>query len=301
MRAGAGHPEPGAAARPAARPLAVRIEGLRIRVNAFPDPPNGPGGDDIPKMGGSGRGLEVSINRLVIQGGEFVLNHDRVPLDLDLPEFHGRLVDEPGQGLRGHVCFRPGDLRFGSGPELSLGTEMDLRFNRGLLTVEAGRVYTTGTDLGYQGRMRLRQSTPGPVQPRAARSTSPILEKHVMRSGLGLEGTGRWDGVLAVDGSRLRIEGRMDGTAGAFLGAAVPRFAGRVAYDGNGLRIRELDLESLGGAGATGRSTSPRVRPAGLACGSRAPSSRPTRRDCFGSSSAWELPALAPRPPGPWT
>jgi autotransporter translocation and assembly factor TamB len=227
----------------------IRIAGLRIRVNAFPDPPNGPGGDDIPKMGGGGgRGLEVSVSRLVIQGGEFVLNHDRVPLDLDLPEFHGRLGDERGQGLRGHMSFRPGELRFGSAPNLPLGTEMDVRFKEGLLTVEAGRLYTTGTDLGYQGRLRLSNrpqgqfSLSGPVD-------LAILEKHVMRSGLGFEGAGRWNGVLAVDGSRLRIEGRMDGTAGAFLGVAVPRFAGRVAYDGNGLRIRELDLESLGGQG----------------------------------------------------
>ena len=227
----------------------IRIAGLRIRVNAFPDPPNGPGGDDIPKMGGgSGRGLEVSVSRLVIQGGEFVLNHDRVPLDLDLPEFHGRLADEKGQGLRGHVSFRPGELRFGSAPNLLLGTEMDLRFNQGLLIVEAGRVYTTGTDLGYQGRLRLSNRPQGQFNLSGAVDLR-VLEKHVMRSGLGLEGACRWNGVLAVDGSRLRIEGRMDGTAGAFLGVAVPRFAGRVAYDGNGLRIRDLDLESLDGHG----------------------------------------------------
>jgi autotransporter translocation and assembly factor TamB len=225
----------------------IRIAGLRIRINAFPDPPNGPGGDDIPKMGGgSGRGLEVSVSRLVIVGGEFMLNHDRVPLDLDLPEFHGRLVDERGQGLRGHVSFRPGELRFGSAPNLSLGTEMDLRFNRGLLTVEAGRVYTTGTDLGYQGRLRLSNRPQGQFNLSGPIDLA-VLEKHVMRSGLGLQGTGRFNGVLAVDGSRLRVEGRMDGVDGAFRGTAVRRFAGRVAYDGNGLRIRELDVESLGG------------------------------------------------------
>ena len=225
----------------------IRIAGLRIRINAFPDPPNGPGGDDIPKMGGgSGRGLEVSVSRLVIAGGEFMLNHDRVPLDLDLPEFHGRLVDERGQGLRGHVSFRPGELRFGAAPNLSLGTEMDLRFNRGLLTVEAGRVYTTGIDLGYQGRLRLSNRPQGQFNLSGPVDLA-VLEKHVMRSGLGLEGTGRWDGVLAVDGSRLRVEGRMDGVDGAFRGTAVRRFSGQVAYDGNGLRIRELDVESLGG------------------------------------------------------
>src|SRR5262249_26007362 len=67
----------------------VRLEGPRIHIHAFPDPPRGPGGDDIPRLGGgSGGGLDVSINRLVIQGGEFSLDHERVPLDLDLPDFH---------------------------------------------------------------------------------------------------------------------------------------------------------------------------------------------------------------------
>jgi hypothetical protein len=34
----------------------VRVEGLLLRIRAFPSPPLGPGGDDIPKIGGGGRG-----------------------------------------------------------------------------------------------------------------------------------------------------------------------------------------------------------------------------------------------------
>jgi hypothetical protein len=43
----------------------VRVEGLRVRIRAFPNPPLGPGGDDIPKLGGGvgGRGLEISVER----------------------------------------------------------------------------------------------------------------------------------------------------------------------------------------------------------------------------------------------
>ena len=73
----------------------VRIDGLKLRIHAFASPPGGPGGDDIPKLGGSGgggRGLGVAIERLVIANGEFLLDHERVPLDLDLPEFRGRLL-----------------------------------------------------------------------------------------------------------------------------------------------------------------------------------------------------------------
>ena len=91
----------------------VRLEGLTLRIHAFPSPPLGPGGDDIPKLGGGGRrgGLGVSIERLVIVGGEFQLDHERVPLDLDLPEFKGRLLGRAEGGVEGHLSFEPGRLR----------------------------------------------------------------------------------------------------------------------------------------------------------------------------------------------
>ncbi len=228
----------------------VKLEGPQIRIHAYPDPPLGRGGDDIPRLGGSGGrggGLDVSIARLVIQGGEFRLDHDRVPLDLDLPGFHGRLQGRPGGGLQGHVSFGPGPLRFGNAPELPIGTEIDLSFYRGQLTVDAARLYGEGTDLTYTGRLRFSGRPQGQFN-LEGQVDLRLLERHVLRSGLGLEGASRFDGVLSVDGSRLRIEGRMEGTAGRFLGVDVPRYASDVAYDGpSGLRLRGLELESLGG------------------------------------------------------
>src|SRR5262245_39494760 len=81
----------------------VKVESPHIRIHAYPDPPQGRGGDDIPRLGGEakGGGLDVRIGRLVIQGGEFRLDHDRVPLDIDLPDFRGRLVARPAGGLQG--------------------------------------------------------------------------------------------------------------------------------------------------------------------------------------------------------
>jgi translocation and assembly module TamB len=242
----------------------VKLEEPRIRIHAFPDPPKGRGGDDIPRLGGrggSGRWLDVSISRLVIQGGEFRLDHDRVPLDVDLPDFRGRLQGRPGGGLQGRVSFGPGPLRFGTAPELPIGTDIDLSFHRGLLTVESARLYGEGTDLAYTGRLRFsgrpqgQFNLKGPVDLR-------LLDKHVLRSGFGLEGATRFDGVLSVDGSRLRIEGRMEGTVGRFLGEDVPRYAGEVSYDGpSGLRLRGLDVDSLGGRGVLDVDVPPAPRP----------------------------------------
>jgi hypothetical protein len=227
----------------------VRVEGLRLRIHAFPAPPLGPGGDDIPKLGGGGgRGVQVGIQRLVIVGGEFVLNHARVPLDLDLPDFHGRLSGRPEGGVAGRLSFGPGRLRMGTGPELPVGTEIDVVVRQGLLTVEGARLFAEKTDLAYRGRIRLsgrpqgQLSLEGPVD-------LAVLERYVFRSGLGLAGAARWNGLLSIDGSRLRIEGRMRGVDGAFMGTPVPRYASWLSYDGaEGLVMRDLDVDALGGS-----------------------------------------------------
>ncbi len=226
----------------------VRVEGLRLRINAFPSPPLGPGGDDIPKMGGGrGGGLQVSIQRVVIVGGEFILNHERVPLDVDLPDFHGRLVGRAEGGLAGHISFQPGRLQMGSAPPLPVGTEIDVVVHRGVVDVQGARLVAEKTNLAYRGRIRLggrpqgQLSLDGPVD-------LAVLEKHVFRTGLGLHGAASWRGLLSIDGSRLRIEGRMEGVGGAFMGVAVPRFASGLSYDGSsGLVMRDLDVDALGG------------------------------------------------------
>jgi hypothetical protein len=227
----------------------VRVEGLRLRIRAFPSPPLGPGGDDLPKIGGGGRGggLQSAIQRLVIVGGEFVLNHERVPLDLDLPDFRGRLGGRPEGGLAGHVSFGPGHLKMGIAPELPVGTEIDVVVHRGVVDVQGGRLVAEKTNLAYKGRIRLagrpqgQLSLEGPVD-------LAVLEKHVFRSGLGFEGAARFKGLLSIDGSRLRIEGHVEGTGGAFRGLAVPRFTSWLSYDGTaGLVMRDLDAEALGG------------------------------------------------------
>jgi len=228
----------------------VRVDGPRLRINAFPDPPAGPGGDDIPRLGGGGRrGLQIVIDRLVIVGGEFLLDHERVPLDLDLPDFHGRLAARPGGGLAGHLSFEPGRLKMGSAPELPVGTEIDLSLHRGLLTVEGARLTAENTNLSYRGRLRLAGRPQGQLALDGAIDLQ-VLERHVFRSGLGFAGAARWAGLLSIDGSRLRIEGRMDGAAGRFMNVEVPRFATSLSYDGtSGLLLRDLAVSALGGSG----------------------------------------------------
>ena len=136
----------------------------------------------------------------------------------------------------------------GDAPELPVGTEIDVVVHRGVVDVQGARLVAEKTNLAYHGRIRLsgrpqgQLSLEGPVD-------LAVLERHVFRSGLGFEGAARWNGLLSIDGSRLRIEGRMEGTGGAFMGVAVPRFAGWLSYDGTtGLVMRDLDVDALGGS-----------------------------------------------------
>ena len=189
----------------------------------------------------------MGIERLVIVGGEFQLDHARVPLDLDLPGFRGRLESRPEGGVAGHVSFGPGTMRFGGAPLMPLGTEIDLVIHRGLLTVEGARLIGERINLAWRGRLRLGRDPRGQFRLEGPVDLA-VLERHVFRSGLGFAGTAEWNGLVSIDGPRLRIEGLVEGAGGLFRGAAVPRFRSWLSYDGTeGLVMRDLDLEAFGG------------------------------------------------------
>ena len=84
----------------------VRIERPIVRVQAFAS-----GGDNLPRLHMGDRGmLGVRIRRLTIEGGELILDHERVPLELDLPELTGRLSARRAGVLAGEVSLGPGEL-----------------------------------------------------------------------------------------------------------------------------------------------------------------------------------------------
>jgi hypothetical protein len=221
----------------------VRVERLTARINAFPQ-----GGDDIPKMGGGrGGGPALRVGRLIIERSEFILNHERIPLDMDLPNFRGRLLSGPGRPLAGRISFGPGRLQFGSAPLLPFATDLNLRVEGALITVESARMDAYGLELAYQGRIRMAARPQGQFTIGGAVDLD-ALDRHVMRTGLGIKGAAHWDGLISVDGSKLRIEGKVEGTQGAFDGVPVPRFAGEVAWDGDGLHVKGMDIDALGGS-----------------------------------------------------
>lgn len=223
----------------------LRVQGLTLRIHAFPQ-----GGDDIPRVAGGkgGGGGEVRIRRLIFEDSEIVIDHDRVPLDLDLPDFHGRLAARRRGVLAGRISFGPGRLRFGTAPPLEVGTEFDLVAEGPLLEVESGHVRGEKIDLAYSGQIRIAKDPVGEFALNGPADLG-VLDRHVFQTGFGMEGDAGFTGTLSVDGPRLRIKGQLEGTAGMFDGVPVPRYSGEVGKDEHGTHLRGLEVETLGGAG----------------------------------------------------
>jgi hypothetical protein len=233
---------------PRLRPLWARrtewaslaIHGAVVRINAWRD-----GGDDIPKLSpGEGGRAGVRIGRLRLEDSVVEVNHERVPLDVELPDFNGHL--EGGSGtLRGRVAFGPGAVRFGDNPPLTFSVHADLAVRGARIAVETGRIEAEGTSLTYRGALdvaplRGEFEVHGPVD-------LAMLETYVVHTGFHLQGRARYDGTASLTGSRLRLAGEIRGDAGSFDGIPVPRYAGRVAWDREGVHVTGLEVVALGG------------------------------------------------------
>ena len=276
-------------AAPSLRPLwdrrlllrVLEIERPTIRVNAFRD-----GTDDLPpiRTGDGPAGMQVRIGRLTIRGGEVIVDHQRVPLDLDLPGFEGQLRQGAGRALAGRLAFGPGDVRFGDNPPLALTTTIDLSVEGPRVTVTSGRLRAEGSDLSYRGVLQIAPLrgdfvVRGPVD-------LAVLDRHVLRTGFGVRGDARYDGAVLLDGSRLGVRGRLEGTAGSFAGTPVPRYGGEVVWDERGVHLRGFDVEALGGAAVLEVDVPPVPGPARLSGQIQAMDGEALSRLVFGTGSA---------------
>jgi hypothetical protein len=239
-------------AAPSLRPLAdrrldlyeLRVVGPRIRVRAYEE-----GGDDIPRLRLGERGsAEMRVRRLVVERGELWLDHRRVPLDLDLPAFEGRLVQRGPGVLAGRLSIGPGDARFGAAPPIPLSTSMDLAVRDGLVSIETARLHGPKTDLVYRGQVRVLPSIRGDLELSGGIDLG-VVDRHVLATGLDLDGAAHFQGWARIEGSRLRLGGRLSGTDGRFDGLDVARYSGDVAWDAGGVRLRTFSASFLGGSG----------------------------------------------------
>ncbi len=239
-------------AAPSLRPLweqrldlyELRAVGPRIRVRAFTE-----GGDDIPKLRfGPRAAAEFRIRRLLIEGGELWVNHERVPLDLDLPSFEGRLAQGGPGMLGGRIAFGPGEARFGDAPPVSLSTTMDLAVRDGIFSIESARLHGPRTDLVYRGQLRLAPRIRADLEVSGALDLD-VVDRHVLRTDFALQGAAHFQGWVRVEGSKVQLGGRLSGTEGAFDGIDVPRYSGDVGWNADGVHLRDFGASFLGGRG----------------------------------------------------
>jgi translocation and assembly module TamB len=230
----------------------LHLQGLRVHVEAYEK-----GGDDLPRLRLPPGGGQARLGRLVVQDAEVVVDHRRVPLALDLPDVHGTLFADAGGALTGRLSFGAGDVRVAGRPPLRLASEIQMSLRGGRLEVPSARLQSEKTDLNWRGTLVLSPAlrgeftVVGPVD-------LQVLDRHVLASGLGLSGHARYEGQLLVAGSKLELDGRVEGTQGEFDGIAVPRYSGAVSWKEGRLRLRDLQISALGGTGTVSVDLPPR-------------------------------------------
>jgi translocation and assembly module TamB len=221
----------------------LTLQGLRVHVQAYEG-----GGDDLPPFRLPAGGSEARIGRLVVEEAELVVDHQRVPLALDLPDVQGTLQTAAGGGLAGRLAFGAGSVRVGDRDALQVASDVDLVLRQGRIDVTRGRLVTEKTDLSYRGTVQLaggvrgRFTVSGPVD-------LAVMDRHVMESGFGLRGHARYVGELHIEGSRLELQGRLQGTQGEFDGVAVARYAGELTWKQGRLQVRDLAVSAMQGQG----------------------------------------------------
>lgn len=222
----------------------LEIEKPRMSLQVFPD-----GSTDLPGLEASGgpSSREVSIGKLVVSKGEFLLNDQKIPLDLDWPNFEAALVADAKNLLQGNISAGPGPMRFGDLPAQDARFEMGIRFADSTLFVDRGSFSGAGgTTLSIGGSLDFHKQPKGELR-FAGPFDLETFDQRVIATGLDLKGIVQTRAVLLVDDGKLSLNAAIKGQRGSFDSIPIEAFAANLEWNGADLRLKDLNVETLGG------------------------------------------------------
>jgi autotransporter translocation and assembly factor TamB len=223
----------------------LELESPRISIQIFPD-----GSTDLPRPGGGGSSSrELSIGKLVVGKGELFLNEQRIPLEIDWPEFAATLAaDNEGNPSRfqGDISAGPGPMRFGDLPAQDARFEVNVGLAHSTLSLDHGMLTTGATNLSFAGSLDLHDAPKGEVG-----VSGPFdlenFDHRIVATGLGLKGIAQTKGVVSVEPGKISLAATLRGDHGSYDTLPIDVFSAGLTWDGADLRLKDLVLDALGG------------------------------------------------------
>ncbi len=152
----------------------VVIERPRFDLRIYPDgSTNLP---DLPESGGGRRQLEVRLDALLVHAGEFSLNDQAIPLDLDAHQVHARLVRARGGKLRGDAIVERVGLVLPHARPIPVSVSGSIVLGPAGIEIESGRARAPGLEATASGPIGWGAAHRGDLRFAADGSTSILKQ-----------------------------------------------------------------------------------------------------------------------------
>lgn len=220
----------------------------RFSVQVFKD-----GSNDLPGMASSkspdAGGRRVRIGKFVVRAGDLNLNDQEVPVEFDLPEFQTAVASDAANRVSGDLHAGPGTLRFGALPALRSGVSLAFRFADSVLHLEKGAFTADASNLSFAGDIDVHGTPKGSL-----RLSGPFdlesFERSISGSKLALKGIAQTSGTLTIANGHATLDATLRGENGSYDSIPVRAFLTGLVWDGDQLRLTDLNLDALGGKAA---------------------------------------------------
>ncbi|HQZ17045.1 MAG TPA: hypothetical protein PLD86_09255, partial [Vicinamibacteria bacterium] len=222
----------------------LEIERPRMSLTVFPD-----GSTDLPGMDSSGgpSSRQVSIEKLVVNKGELLLNDQKIPLDLDWPNFEASLLADAKSLLKGDLSAGPGPMRFGDLPAQDARFEMGIRFADSTLFIDRGSFSGAGgTTLSLSGSLDFHKAPKGELR-FAGPFDLETFDQRVIATGLDLKGIVQTRAVLVIGDGKLALTASVKGQSGSFDSIPLDGLSTNLEWDGSDLRLKDLVVGAFDG------------------------------------------------------